>query len=115
MKTLANIVGTIVLVLYVLSWLGLVDFYLCVGKRGACIATKASQRLPTSERSTQFNPVIKLRQRDREPTRDVHDLQRVAPVRPGFVFLLLHRSTPVSVPRLGTIEFENNPPSWRAA
>lgn len=40
MKTLAQIVGGIVLAMYLLSWLGLADFYLCIGKPGICFAEK---------------------------------------------------------------------------
>jgi len=39
MKTLVKIVGTLVLFLYALSWLGVVDFYLCIGKIGSCIGS----------------------------------------------------------------------------
>lgn len=36
MRTITQAVGAIVLLFYVLSWLDIVDFRLCVGKPGAC-------------------------------------------------------------------------------
>ncbi|CAN5435560.1 hypothetical protein BH10PSE18_BH10PSE18_18690 [soil metagenome] len=50
MKALATVVGTFVLVCYVLSWLDVLDFYLCIGKRGTCV--ERSEAKPVSRRAT---------------------------------------------------------------
>jgi hypothetical protein len=44
MKTIRHYVGTAVLVLWVLSLLGFIDFHLCVGRAGSCSAPTASVR-----------------------------------------------------------------------
>jgi hypothetical protein len=40
-------IGTILLVLYALGWLGVVDFRLCIGKPGACSAAPNVKPLAT--------------------------------------------------------------------
>lgn len=46
MRTLATFVGSVVLFLYVLAWLGLVDFYLCIGEVGKCVERSAPVSAP---------------------------------------------------------------------
>lgn len=38
-------IGTILLVLYALAWLGVVDFRLCIGKPGSCAVEQAANPL----------------------------------------------------------------------
>lgn len=45
MNTICKLVGAVVLILYVLAWLDVVDFYLCIGKPGSCVNRDASADL----------------------------------------------------------------------
>lgn len=42
MKSIRHYIGTTVLILWVLSLLGFIDFHLCVGPTGSCKASAAS-------------------------------------------------------------------------
>lgn len=73
MRTLATFVGSVVLFLYVLAWLGLVDFYLCIGEVGKCV-----------ERSTPASETRKLRWRNYvESEKDPHGEFVAVKKRPG--------------------------------
>lgn len=47
MKSIRHYIGTIVLVLLLLSQLGLIDFHFCIGRAGACSASTPSKAART--------------------------------------------------------------------
>ncbi|WP_423458000.1 hypothetical protein [Ottowia sp. VDI28] len=44
MKGVLHAIGALMLILWLLSQVGAIDFYLCVGARGSCIAAPVSVR-----------------------------------------------------------------------